>query len=358
MRIVLHGHSSLSLWLTANTCTPFKNRRGVRVLIDCEPTPEAVRYLELAFPRIPQPYHVSVLKRNKKRFPKVVSHESIYRHSNRVYCQVGSGIYASCPELCLAQTSGSLSFPELLLASNVLCGAFFKRATDGSLMQRRPLTDKGKILTFLQNNPGIHGSKQLREATRWITAGTASPPEAVLSMMLGLPYRLGGFQLKGFALNRRITPSLQAQSVASRATLVPDILFQGEKLVLEYDSTAEHTSARQLALDAKKRLALELDGYKVITVTARQMQNAGEMRKIAEQIYRHLGLRFRPRSEVFEQKQHELLGVGRMLDRYFVNDELDNSEQLWTDFTSAIPLLRGENDSLDRENVRKRVGLA
>lgn len=315
MRLVLYGQSSFSHWLTAGSCTPFEHRAGKRLLKDCEPTPESVAYLERTFPHLPKPYHFCVPTRNKKQLPEAVSHVSVYKHSPRIFCRASVGVFTASPELCLTQLGTALPFPELLLAINVLCGIFLKDPADGHLEKRQPLTNCRKILTFLQLNPGIPGSKNVRAALRWATENVASPPEALLAMMLGLPFRLGGFQLGNFKVNHRITPSQKAQSLAGRRTLVPDILFEEARLVLEYDSTAEHTSAQQLTRDAKKRLALEADGYKVITVTARQMASEDEMQQVADQVYRHLGLRFRPQSSAFARNQRELLQASRLLDR-------------------------------------------
>ena len=327
MRLVLHGQSSFAHWLTASSCTPYEERSGKQVLKDCEPVPESVSFLEGLFPYLPQPYHVTVLERNKAPLPEAVSHISVYRYSPRIFCKIESGVYASCPELCLTQLASSLTLHELILAASVLCGIYRRNPLDGALEKRLPLTTRAKILAFLQRNPRIHGSKKVREAVRWVTEKAASPPEAVLAMMLRLPFRLGGFQLEGFKVNCRIEPSRRARAIAGRSTLVPDILFSEARLALEYDSTAEHTSAQQLTLDAKKRSALEADGYKVVTVTARQMQNAEEMRKVALQVYKRLGLRFRPRCSDFGERQQAVIGVGRMLDRFFRDCERGEAVQ-------------------------------
>lgn len=317
MRIVLYGQSAFSYWLTAGSCTPFQGRLGKRMMKDCEPTPESVAYLEQSFPFLPQPYHLWAPARNKKRLSEAVSHISVYRHSSRILCRVGRVVFAASPELCLAQMTRGLSFFELLLATNALCSIFRKSHVDGHLEKRRPLSSKKKILTFLEHNPRIPGSKDLRAVLPWITENTASPPEAILAMMLRLPFRLGGFQLDGFETNRRLSPSQKAQVLAERRTLVPDILFETSRLVLEYDSTAEHTSALQLARDAKKRMALEADGYKVITVTAKQLRSDEGMQQIAKQIYHHMGLRFRPQSSAFASNQRKLLQATQLLDRHF-----------------------------------------
>lgn len=317
MRIVFYGQSAFSYWLTASSCAPPEARVGMRFLKDCEPTPDAISYLEQMFPRIPQPYHVLVDKRTKKRLREAALHLCVYRPAARSFCRIAAGVLVSSPELCLVQLARAFNFAELLFAANILCGIFYKSAHDGSLQKRSSLTSKRKIGTFLGNNPGIPGSEAVRRVLPYVTEGVASPPEAVIAMMLGLPFRLGGFQLDEFQMNCRITPSLKARAIAGRATLVPDVLFADARLALEYDSTAEHTSGNQLARDSKKRLALEADGYKVITVTAGQLRSAADMQLVAREVYRHLGRRFRPRSGSFDRRQREVVQSVSVIDRLF-----------------------------------------
>ncbi len=237
------------------------------------------------------------------------------------FCRVESGVFVSCPELCFVQLAQSLPFHELVRAGNVLCGRFYLDAgKGGELGRREPLTSKRRIEAFLRANPGIKGVKEARRALPWVTEGAASPPEAFLAMVFGLPYRYGGFQLSDLAVNRRLRPSHKAQQIARRTTLVPDILFADARLAIEYDSTAEHTSSSQLTRDAQKRLALEADGYKVVTVTAGQIGDSGEMRRIAEQCYRRRGKRFRPQSKEFANQQahpvpHGLVARGLLSQR-------------------------------------------
>lgn len=147
-----------------------------------------------------------------------------------------------------------------------MCFAGVSASTPGraaSLGNASPLPRGDAIEAFIHANPGIKGVKEARRALPWVTEGAASPPEAFLAMVFGLPHRYGGFQLPDLAVNRRLRPSRKAQQIARRATLVPDILFADARLAIEYDSTAEHASSSQLTRDAQKRLALEADGYKV-----------------------------------------------------------------------------------------------
>lgn len=318
MRLVLFGISAFSYWLCAPAAPDDSRRISAKILKNCEPVVESVRYLANALPFIPRPYHVSTTSHAKRSLREAVCHLVVRAPKGKAFYRAESGVFVACPELCFVQLAQSLSFHELVRAGNVLCGNFHLDAgAAGALCRRDALTSKRRIEMFVRANPGIKGVKEARRALPWITEGAASPPEAFLAMVFGLPYRHGGFQLSDLAVNRRLHPSYKAQQIARRATLVPDILFDDARLAIEYDSTAEHASSSQLTRDAQKRLALEADGYKVVTVTAGQIGSTAEMRRIAEQCYRRRGKRFRPQSREFQNQQAFLFSMGWALEDYY-----------------------------------------
>ena len=315
MRLFIYGISSLSFWAAASRGPLRRDRLNADVLLDCEPTPKALFHLESQFPWIPMPYHLSTTSQRRKPLSDAVNHLCIKKPEGKAFCRIGNGLYASTPELCFLQLASWLSFHELVRAGNLLCGSFtIDPADDGALIARPPLTTKRRIQNFLNANQGIPGIKKALKALPWVTEKTASPPEAFLAMVLGLPFRLGGLQIRGLEANRRLEPSRKAQTIAGRSTLVPDLLLRDSRLAIEYDSTAEHAESRQLTRDAQKRLALEADGYKIVTVTTKQLANRFEMRRIAEQIYRHQGMRFRPQSQLFNEQQVRLFRMGWSLE--------------------------------------------
>lgn len=317
MRLFLFGISAFSYWLTVSVAPRESDKIGAGVFAKCEPSAAAIEHLCAWIPFLPLPVHVSTNAQNRKVPSDIVAHVMSFKLRGKVFCRVGNGLYAASPELCFVQLAQQLSFHELVRAGNVLCGCFFIRPDGtGTLGSRNSLTSKRRIEAFLKRNPGITGAKKARQALRWVVEGAASPPEAFLAMVLGLPFRRGGFQLEGAKVNQRIKPSREARTIAGRETLVPDLLFDDMRLAVEYDSTAEHAAAAQLTRDAQKRLALEADGYKVITVTAGQICRAGEMKHIAKQAYRRRGRRFRPQSAAFLKQQEMLFRMGWSLDRY------------------------------------------
>ncbi|WP_296009572.1 hypothetical protein [uncultured Adlercreutzia sp.] len=347
MRIFLHGTTDFAYWLTAPYPPLAADRVGSGALTDCEPTRHSVDYTHERFPFLPMPLHVCTSSKRLRPIEGAVKHLATKRPDGKAYCRIGNGIFAAGPELCFVQLGQTLSFHELVLAGNVLCGTFFlSPSNEGRLEKRRPLTTKRRLGAFLRANPGLWGAKKAREALRWVVEGAASPPEAFLAMIFGLPFRYGGFQIAGLKINKRITPSRKAQRIAHRATLVPDILIPDAKIAIEYDSTTEHADAPRLTRDAQKRLALEADGYKVVTVTARQLGSCSEMERIATEVYHARNLRLRPQSRDFEAQQALLFAIEWSLGGYWAappeKQSLAETAYFETDWAFAQKLEKGD----------------
>lgn len=317
MRIFLFGISSFSYWLTAQMRPADSNAVSARALKSCVPNRAAIEYLEALFPWIPQPYHVLVPSHIKSSVPEAVTHASIFSYRGKPFVRIGDGVFASCPELCFVQLATMLPLYELVKAGNALCGAFFiDPDADGLLGGRAPITSKRRIEAFLRRNPGLRGAKAGRSALRFMVDGAASPPEAFLWSVLSTSQRHGGFAIPGLVMNKRIRPSKKARRIARRETLVPDLSHSVSRLAIEYDSNSEHLEAAQITRDSSKRLALEADGYKVITVTTRQLADSAAMRDVAGQAAKRIGYRMRIRSKNFDQSQRALYAAGWSLDSY------------------------------------------
>lgn len=317
MRIFLYGISSLSFWLSApgrpkSTCAV-----SAKALRNCDPTAQSVAYLARAYPQIPEPYHVIVSSQHRDPHPRAITHVSVFAYADKPFYRIGNGVYASCPELCFVQLAHDLPFHELVKVGDALCGTFIiDPAHSNGLATRMPLTTKRRIEAYLRRNAGLRGAKAARRALASVTDGAASPPESFLRMVLGLPYRCGGYQLENLQANRRLRPSRKARAIAGRESLVPDLCSLEGRLAVEYDSNAEHLTERQIGRDASKRLALEADGYKVITVTKPQLADAGHMARVAVEAGRRLGRRVRPQSKKFPAQNRLLFQTGWSLGKY------------------------------------------
>ncbi len=311
MRLFLYGISSFFYWLNAREPPCDSDRVNTKSFVNCEPTRETLQHLAIRLPMLPKPYHVSIPSYHQRPVENSVRHQCGEQPRGKAFIRIADGIFASSPELCFVQLANELSFHELIRAGSVLCSNFrLDTLADGALESRSSLTTKKRIASFIRANPGLRGVKHARQAIPHVVEKAASPPEVFLALVLELPFRYGGFQVENLVANRRFQLTQKAQTLSGRRTLVPDLLILADRLAIEYDSTAEHATATQLTRDARKRLALEKDGYKVITVTAKQLANRVEMRRIAEQIYQHQNRRLRPQSKAFEAQQQRLFNMG------------------------------------------------
>lgn len=324
MRLFLYGISAFSYWLGVYARPSAAYAVGSGALVSCEPTRKSIDYLTRVLPLIPPPAHVLVSKKMKSPVPDAVAHATHFSLKGKPFLRVADGIFAACPELCFVQLARDLPFHELVKVGSALCGAFaVDPLSSNGLTRRTPITTAKRIEAFIRRNPGIRGAKAARQAVKCLAENAASPPEAFLWTVMSLPQRYGGYGIPGLELNRRITPSKRAQSLAHRKTLVPDIMHAPSRLSIEYDSNSEHLTPEQISRDASKRLALEADGFKVITVTSRQLPDSNEMRGVAEQSCKRIGRRFQIQSKNFQAQHRRLYACGWSLRAY----QRDNSPE-------------------------------
>lgn len=318
MRAFLCGISAFSHWLTVESRPGVEHAVGASALKSCEPHVQIVEYLNETLPHIPQPYHLLVPAKCKSSVPSAIAHQSLFKYPGKPFIRIGAGVFASCPELCFVQLASVLPFHELVKAGNALCGSYYLNpAARNGLGSRTSITSKRRIEAFIRRNAGLFGTKPARRALNSIVDNAASPPEAFLWSVLSLSQRYGGYGIPGLVMNRRITPSKRAQRIARRQTLVPDVSHIETRLAIEYDSNAEHLTPDQITRDATKRMALEADRFKILSVTTRQLSDPREMRSVAEQTSKHMGHRLQIRGKRFDEKHRLLYASGWSLKDYF-----------------------------------------
>lgn len=317
MRLTVFGRSALSLWLTA-LARPSTTELSSWEVLSGKPRESVVLpYLKERFPQIPAPVHLFALSWRRGSRPGIevtTTQRDLPRDS---FCTIDHGLFAPVPELCLMQMASSCTVLELILIGSALCSAFAIDPIQRSgLAERAPLTSKAQITEYLAKCAGHRGTGICRQAMPFLVEGAASPPEIFLSMALTLPGRLGGFGLPRGEANARIYLSKRASSIAERSFVVPDLCWKKHRVAVEYDSNAEHLSPQQITLDAKKRLALEADGYSVVTITTSQLAKVMSMSVVAEELAKRMGNRRKTRSRHFSTKQSELFDLRWNLTNY------------------------------------------
>lgn len=317
MRFVLYGRSAVAVWLTTYHKPAFAELSNDELLPKTVREDLALPFLKKNLPQIPLPYQLSAAKwrgGQKLGIEVRTTQRALPKHS--FHC-LDHGLFVPSPELCLLEVARTASMPELIMLGSALCGAFvLDPSRKSGLGQRKPFATRESIVAFAEACAGHRGVENLRRAMVFLKEGAASPPEVFLNMALTLPGRLGGFGLTRCVSNKAIKLSKRAASIAERSTVVPDLLWDEARVAVEYDSNSEHLSPIQVTRDAKKRMALEADGYTVITVTTSQLAQVKPMEDIASEIARRAGTRRRTRSVNYRNKQAELFSTSWTLSNW------------------------------------------
>lgn len=188
--------------------------------------------------------------------------------------RVGQNLYVTSPELTFVQLGQQLTTPELAQYAMELCGGYALAPwTAAGFLPRTPLSNMKRLNNFINENKSIRGGTQAREALHLAAAGSASPAETRLFLLLTLPRSLFGYGLVRPALNARLDIFPEAQRRLGVEYLVPDLLFPAHKQIVEYDSQQFHNEASKLDSDDDRREILASMGYGVSVVRARRLED-------------------------------------------------------------------------------------
>ena len=309
MDIELYGISAFAFWLT-------RRSRELRMPAGaCDPLSLLAKPLHIAVPPVCRASQAGFVK-HVRSAPALA--EDIVA--------VPSGVRVPIPELCFVQIAEQLPFHQAVKAGCALCSTFaLDPAQPFGLAERKPLTTRAKIASFVDSHPGLRGAKNARVAVGHIGESAASPAEIYQMMVLTLPPRWGGYGLRSLEANRVVRLGKKAAGIAGRAYVVPDLCDFEHRLAIEYDADATHAHGEQLSRDATKRMALGSMGLKVITVTTRQLASLDRMRDVAKEAARIMGTRVRTQSARFESEQRLLAATRKSFDGLFDREWLEQA---------------------------------
>lgn len=319
MKLFLHPLSAISFWL-ATPLSPAKLKRAhARDIADFHPTEKTDNYLLEALPYLQRPVHVLVTSGRRNPKGQFRFHRLPKSWADMEFCLIAPGVYAPLPEAAFAAMGQYLTVAELVYLGGIMCGGFFfdpKRAM--GITQRYPITAPCDLKGFVEGRPGFRGVVGVRPALAQIQAGAESPPEVFMRMALCLPRRYGGLAVAGAGANWSYLPSDRARAISGRGFVRPDLLFRnGSKVVaVEYDSDIVHLAREQASRDESKRLALEADGIKVVSIRPTHLADPSYMKRVAGELERYLGLRGSVEPDDFYLRQERLFHLDRRLIRF------------------------------------------
>ena len=293
MEYFISHRTALEFWKAAQASVALEGKK----LRKNPPTkPMDGKKLHVSKPwNLTMPIHILVSNKNARRANESIQYHIASRQfPSGSFIQVDSKLAVSSPELCFVQMASELSLVELIELGYEFCGSY--RLEENNKQGRGfrdelPLTSVVKLDSYLSRVAGLKGSKNARRALRYIADGSASPMESALTMMLTLPYMLGGYGLPMPLLNCPVQVAKDASKITRKAKLYCDLYWPEEQVDVEYDSDAYHANPSRIAKDAIRRNALISAGVTVITLTRMQINNTAELHQVAVDLSKLLGKR-------------------------------------------------------------------
>lgn len=142
----------------------------------------------------------------------------------RSFMRIEDGLYVSTPEMAFCEMASVFPLEQLIALGFELCGTYRRASTFGSARyDAAPLTSPSALAAFIEKSPQFKGIKKARRALPCVLAGSASPRESELAMLLCLPYSLGGYGLPFPMMNAEM-PLPKNVSATGRSSLRCDLL--------------------------------------------------------------------------------------------------------------------------------------
>jgi len=333
MKWIISHQSALEFWRSASASNALAEKRLHTAVLPNELL-DTNQLKGENYWGLPLPVHVLVGSDNARKASRSLRcHISSGKFPAGSFIQTPSGFIVSSPELCFLQMAGELALTDLVLLGYEFCGGYRldgKNASGRGFRDDQPLTSVAGLASYTAKAAGLKGRKNALRALRHIANGSASPMETVLTMMLTLPYRLGGYGLSLPRLNCLIdttantgksagksagkaagksTGKAAGKSTGKSASNVKyygDLYWPEKQVDVEYDSDVYHTGSDRIAKDAVRRNALTGAGVKVVTVSRMQITDTARLREFAEILAGLLGKRLQYPKKEFDHLHKKL----------------------------------------------------
>lgn len=166
-----------------------------------------------------------------------------------------------------------------------------------NLWMRKPILTLEELRDFASSLKPRRGHRMFNEAVDCVTGVCASPFEVQVSMLLGMPRRLGGLGLE-LANNVEIEFGESARLLARQKKCYIDIMLSGDSetppLAIECQGASVHNSQGKAQRDFEREAALRAEGLNVLFLTYKHTVNEERFRVIQEFVMNKLGKRFNP----------------------------------------------------------------
>ena len=210
-----------------------------------------------------------------------------------------AGVMVASPELLFLQLACRLDIHRLILLGLQLCSHPPGNPSGA-------ITTKKKLKAFLAKTPGHRGHRKALRALKYIENGSASIMESLAFMILTLPNALGGYGLDGAVFNYEIKLKDEASKRFGQKRCFTDLYYESEKLAVEYESFAFHSSPSEQGKDVMRAAFLKRQRIEVMRLTTIQLYDQNACRDFACILAGRIGKRIQIRAKKFDQ-MHALL---------------------------------------------------
>ena len=200
----------------------------------------------------------------------------------------------SSPELLFVEMGTLMSPLVQVLLGMELCGTFSRNSLDprrGDITYGiKPATTVENIKRFLDKAVGIWGLEQARRTIKIVRDNAWSPMEAIVAAMAMAPISELGYGMGGVTLNPRIDQDPTLVSTGARQSRVPDMLFDGSNVGINYDGRG-HLDLESIAAVASQtarqddRETDDLLANTLRTVRAKSIDDLRRDRELAAMSY-------------------------------------------------------------------------
>lgn len=155
------------------------------------------------------------------------------------FVSLDDGFSIASPELLFVEMGGMMSLPTQVMLGMELCGTYSRDPSDPRMGEVTygvdPVTTVRKLTDFVRSAKFVTGLNQAREALAYVADNAWSPMEATIATLGSLPVSDFGYDVGPVRLNMRIEAGSQLQDLGTKASRVPDLLFDGTPVGINYD---------------------------------------------------------------------------------------------------------------------------
>ena len=229
------------------------------------------------------------------------------------------GLYVVSPELLFAQLSKTVSFVDLCMIGQELCGTYVMPLDEhGALQTVRddegksrlhkhvPFTTPRRIAAALDQMSGFGPKSKARRALACIGAQSASPMESRLFLAMTMPRRKGGLGIPAPELNREVKLNNEQRRMLRKHHLKCD-LYWDNRLAVEYESFERHSSPSEYEETMARATVLRMKGLEYVAMTPGTFYNYDRLMDKVAIIFKVLGIRHRKPVPKRERLQRELI---------------------------------------------------